>query len=228
MITRTLIMLSVAGPLLGTSVAQAQVQFQVPPQSLALEAKGTLEAMQGNLVKFKETDSEQVWLLKVDPRTQVSIEGEADVDYLRTGMTVELVGDVNEQSKLAEPIEELRVLETKGRPAMGLFNTEDDPQDAKPLRSPDPGTYRIRGRIKSVKDREIEISAGRFTVSGTAGEEFKAKLSIDNPRLAKPGDTMQVKAWYYDVARPNPVAQRPGQALAESLSITLSQTPEAK
>ncbi len=227
MITRTLTMPAVAALALGASLAAAQVPLEPPANSLTLEETGTLEGIQGNLVKFREKETKELWVLMVDPQTtQVSIEGEADLDYLRRGMTVELTGKIDKSAKVEEPLEELTVLDVKSRPTMGLFPPDEGSNDARPLRDPAPGEYLVRGKIKSIKDNTITIAAGRMTITATAGEEFKVKLDINDARMAQPGDTMTVKAWYIDTWKPNPTFQTPGKAKAETLNITLSKTPQ--
>jgi len=224
--TQLLLAAGVFGLALGRAGAHAQEQFQVPPNSLALEDTGTLEGMQGNFVKFRDSKKDP-WLLQVLPQTTVSVEGEADADYLRRGMTIELTGTVNEDSTLAEPVGEIEVLSSKGRPSLGFFSTDDD-KNTRPVRNPEAGKYRIRGKLASYKDGELLVAVGRLKITGKIGEEVKVKLTLDDARSAKFGDTVKVKAWYYDQTKPNPALNLPGKALAETLSITLSEPPVAK
>ena len=215
-------MVGLAASLAGQKV-QAQ-QFQPPVNSLALDEEGTLEAIQGNLLKFRDSNQE-VWVVKVDPRTTVSIEGVADLSYLKPGMTVELTGNVTADEAIAEPLAEIDVINSKARLPLGLFEVGETDGDAKPVRNPEPGEYRVRGRITKVNDKELSISAGRFKIAATAADDMKVVLAVDDPRLAQFGDQMKVKAWYYDIGKPNPTLNRPGQALAEEVNITLSNPP---
>jgi hypothetical protein len=202
--------------------ASAQDNFPTPPNSLALEDTGTLEAMQGNVVKFRDSKNE-AWLLTVVGQTTMQIEGQADENYLRPGLTIELTGEVNEKNELSEPIKELSVVEGKGRPSLGLFPPEGD--DTKPVRNPEAGKYKIRGRVATFKDDELMLAAGRWKIAGKTDAELKVKLSLDDPRSAKFGDSMTVKAWYYDNQKPNPTFGRPGHAVAEEIKITLTNPP---
>jgi hypothetical protein len=224
--SQLLLAAGVFGLALGPAGAHAQVEFPVPRNSLALEETGTLEGMQGNLVKFRDSKKD-TWLLQVLPQTTVSVEGEADADYLRRGMTIELTGTVNEDSTLAEPVGEIEVLSSKGRPSLGFFSADDD-KDTRPVRNPEAGKYRIRGKLASYKDGELLVAVGRLKITGKTGQEVKVKLTLDDARNAKFGDTVKVKAWYYDQTKPNPALNLPGKALAETLSITLSEPPGAK
>ncbi|REK11463.1 MAG: hypothetical protein DWQ37_14365 [Planctomycetota bacterium] len=210
---------------LGATAAWGQAAFQAPPQSLALDETGTLEAMQGNLLKFKDS-KDDIWLVKVHPMAKVSIEGEAGVDYLRSGQTVDLTGEIKSDGTFAEPIEEMTLVSLRGRSTTGLFEPDADPDEekVKPVREPAPGKYRVRGRILKVNDGEILMLAGRLKLTAKAAEDMKVKLTVNDPRAAQVGDEMELKAWYYE--RYRPIAMRPGQALAESVKITLSKPPE--
>ena len=194
------------------------------PNSLALDESGKLEGLQGNFIKFRDSKQE-VWLLQVNAQTAVNIAGEADLSYLRPGMVVELSAAINEDSAIDEPIAEIEVLDRKGRPSMGLFAVDDAGESAKPVRDPSAGEYRVRGRITSVKEGNLEIAAGRLKITGKAADDMKVVLAVDDPRLAQFGDEIKVKAWYYDAGRPNPTLNRQGQALAESVDITLANPP---
>jgi hypothetical protein len=219
--TQLLLAAAMLGLGLGASGATAQEKFPTPPNSLALEDTGTLEAMQGNVVKFRDSKNE-AWLLTVVGQTTMSIEGEADENYLRPGLTIELTGEVNDKNELAEPIKELSVVEGKGRPSLGLFSPESG-DDTKPVRNPTAGKYRIRGRVTGFKDSELAIAAGRWKIAAKVDPELKVKLTLDDPRAAKFGDSMTVKAWYYDQGKPT--LNFPGKALAEEIKITLTNPP---
>ncbi len=220
--TQRLLAAGVFGLALGPAAAQAQGQFQVPPNSLSLEETGTLGGMQGNYIKFHDKNKD-IWLLQVVPQTTVSIEGEAGADYLRRGLTIELTGQISEDSTLAESIKTIVVISSKGRLAMGLFSPDADDAKAKPVRNPEAGKYRIRGRVVSLKNGELLIAAGRLKISGKIDDDLKVKLTVNDARLAQFGDEMKVKAWYLDFAKAAP--NRLGRARAEEISIKLSNPP---
>jgi hypothetical protein len=129
---------------------------------------------------------------------------------------------------VGEPIKELDVITVKGRPSIGLFAPDDDVADAKPLKNPEVGKYRIRGRLAAAKDGQITIAAGRFKITGKLADDLKVRLILDDARKAKFGDAMTVKAWYYDTWKPNPAQMRVGKAIAEAVKITLSEPTEGK
>jgi hypothetical protein len=210
--------------------AQGQVQapggvFQPPPNSLALDEEGKFEGFEGNKPMFR--DSKQgLWLIHLTPLSKVTIIGEAPISYLRPGMLVQFKATIDEEGSIPEPIAEVEVLPSKGRAPTGLFDPAAG-DDAKAVRNPEPGEYRLRAKVLRVKEGELTLLAGRLQLAGKAAEDFKAVLAVDDPSLAKPGDAMKVKAWYLESTRPNPTVQRPGQALAEDVGITLAEPPVA-
>ena len=222
--TQLLLAAGMFGLAMGPAGADAQVRFPVPANSLSLEETGTLAGIQGNYIKFHDSNQD-VWLLQVVPQTTISIEGEADADYLRRGLTVVLTAQVNEDRTLAEPIKEIEVISGKGRPSLGLFPPDEDDANAKPVRKPEAGKYRIRGKLASFKKGELLIVAGRWKITGTAGEELKVKLTLNDARMAQFGDEMTVKAWYLDFAKAAP--NRLGRARAEAITIKLTNPPLA-
>ena len=51
---------------------------------------------------------------------------------------------------------------------------------------------------------------------------MKVTFSSDDLGVAQPGDTVKIKAWYYDNTKPVPTANLPGKAVAEEIAITLA------
>jgi hypothetical protein len=223
--TQALLGGTLVGLLLSLAGDDARAQFQPPANSLMVEEEGKLEGMQGAVLAFRDSKQE-LWLLQVAPQSKVTIAGEAKLPYLRQGMTVELTAKIDEEAAIADPIAEIDVINGKGRLTMGLFDPADG-EDAKAVRNPEPGEYRVRGRLTSVKDGALEITAGRLKLTGKAADDLKVILAVDDPSLAKAGDAMKVKIWHLDGGKPNPTLQQPGRALAEEVSITLSEPPVA-
>jgi hypothetical protein len=214
-----------------TSAAAQNDDYQVPPNALTLDDTGTLDEIRGNYVKFRDS-KENVWVLAVQPgQTAISIEGTADASFLRPGLVVELTGTVNDKLAIEEPIEDIEVISSKGRLSSGLFSPDEDDENAKPLKKPEVGKYRIRGRLATVgKEGQLMVVAGRFKITGTLGDEPKVKLTFDGNDTSRTrfGDTLKVNAWYVDAWKPNPALMRFGKAVAKEVKITLSDPTAGK
>jgi hypothetical protein len=211
-------LVSVAG---WTCCAAAHAQFEAPPNSLAFEDTGTLEAVEEGLIQIRDSKTE-AWLLQIVAETKITIEGEAERDYLRPGLAVQFTGKIDKKGALQKPLGEIELFSPKGKLSIGLFPEGDDGPDAKPDRTGSGGTFHIKGKLISFRDGELVVSAGSRKISGQVADEFTVKVNLDDPSVAQNGDTVKVKAWYYDNSKPMPALNRLGKARAEEITITLA------
>jgi hypothetical protein len=212
-------MIALAACALG-SLSQAQ-EFVAPPNSLSFEDKGTLEGYQQGYMKIRDSKSE-LWLLKIVPETAITVVGEAEIDYLRPGLSIEFSGQLDKKLALAKPIEEIEIINPKGKPALGLFAEGDDGADSKPARNPGPGPYRVRAKLANYKDGELTVAIGSRRITGSLADEVKISFTSNDPSVAAVGDAVEVKAWYYDNGKPLAALNRAGTAWAEEITITLA------
>jgi hypothetical protein len=80
--------------------------------------------------------------------------------------------------------------------------------------------------LSAVKEKLITVSIGGRRYTGQLSDELKIKFSSDDPSVADVGDTVKVKAWYYDNTKPISAMNIPGRAIAEDISITLEKPLE--
>jgi len=198
----------------------APAQFQAPQNALQYEDTGTFEAMQENFIKIHDSKND-TWLLLSGDGTTVTVEGEAEHDCLRGGTFVEFTGQIDKKGVLQKEPEEILLLDLGGKPSVGIFAAETK-EDSKPLRDPGAGTFRIKGRVVAYKDGQITLMAGRTKITGSIGEEVALKVYSDDIHKAQTGDEAKVKAWYYDNGKPISALNRPGRAVVEEITITLS------
>jgi len=207
---------------LGPSVARGQ--FEPPLNTLAFEDSGTVELIDSGLIRIRDAKQES-WILKIVPESKVTIEGEAQVECLRPGLFVQLSGQIDKKGALKEAVEEIEIFSSLGKGSLGLFSAEESAEEegvsAKPVRNAGAGSFRIRGKLASYRDGELMVVAGSRKITGNLAEEATVKLNSDDLSLAQPGDKVQVKAWYHEMQRPNPLANRPGAALVQEITVTL-------
>jgi hypothetical protein len=212
--------------LLSPTCAQDEpAKFVPPPNALPLDDSGTLDHYQSDLLRIRDSKMD-LWLLKILPTTTISVTGTAKADYLRPGLGVEFDNELNKKGELTQPIAEINLLPDKT--TLGLFAADEDANDARPIRNPEAGAYHIRGKVAAVKDGQLTVSIGgkRYTGELAEGEEFKINFTSDDPSVAAMGDTVKVKAWYFDNTKPVSANNIPGRALAEDIAITLAKPPE--
>lgn len=209
----------VLGPLALSLPATLAQEFEVPKGSVSFEDTCTLEGVQDDYMQIRDSKTE-LWVLQIVPETKITVEGEAEPDYLRPGQSIEFVGELNKKGLLADPIEELDITLTTGKSTLGMFPT--DGEDDRPVRSPKPGSYRIKGKLASFKRGELLISIGTRKLNASLADEVKIHVTGDDPHLAQVGDTVKVRAYYYDNSKPIAALGRAGKALAEQIDITLA------
>ncbi len=217
-LSSSLLALAVVAP---GAIAQDDDKFVAPANSLPLEDSASMEVYRAGFLQIRDSKNMDVWILQILPQTTVSVSGEAEVDYLRPGLSIAFDNELDKKGQLEKPITEIELLPNKT--TLGLFAPDDD---ARPIRSPEPGAYKFRGKLSAVKGNQITISIGGRRYTGELSDEVKIKFSSDDPSVADVGDTVKVKAWYYDNTKPISAMNIPGRAIAEEISITLEKPLE--
>jgi hypothetical protein len=189
---------------------------QAEPKSW--EGEGTVEAVQGGAVKLTSSRQE-LWIAKTVPgQSKVLVEGTAEPDFLRPGLSVKLSGTIDKKGTLDGEIAALEIFSPHGKGDIGLFLSGED----KPARNPGPGTYDIRGKVASFKEGLLTVTAGGKRITGKLADAAEIKVNLDQLSFAQQGDAIRVKLWFAEGAGPNPQQQRPGDAVAEEITITLA------
>ncbi len=217
-------LLALAAVAPGAFAQEERAKFVAPPNSLPLEDSASMEIYRAGFLQIRDSKNMDVWILQILPATTVSVSGEAEVDYLRPGLTIQFENELDKKGQLINPIAEIELLPDKS--ALGLFAADDDGADSRPIRNPEPGAYRIRGKLSAAKAKQITVSIGGRRYTGALSDEVKIKFSSDDPSMADVGDTVKVKAWYFDNTKPISAMNIPGRAIAEDISITLEKPLE--
>ncbi len=212
------IVLAVSTP---TWAEPADTQFPAPPNSLSFEDTGTLEGFQDGYLQIRDSKTD-LWILKVAPETKILVEGEAETDYLHPGLSIQFTGELDKKGMLAKAIDAIEIVHAPGKQALGLFAAGDDDPDARPVRNPTPGSYRIRGKLAAFRNGALTVAIGSRRLAGTLADKVAIKIACDDPSIAQVGDAVKVKAWYYGDSKPIPALNRAGRALAEEITITLA------
>jgi hypothetical protein len=219
----TLLKAAACGLAIWTTSAAARAQFTAPQNSLSFEDTGTLEAIQGDVMQIRDSKSEP-WLLSIVNDTKVTVEGDAEKECLRPGVFVKFTAELDKKGAIREPIKEIELTSALGKASVGVF-PEDDTDGLRPVRTLSAGKYLFKGKIASLKEDDLMVLAGRHKIyAKLSDEDLSVKLNVDDFSFAQPeaGDAVKVKAWYYDIGRPNLNLARPGKAMAEEVTITLA------
>jgi hypothetical protein len=191
-----------------------------PQGAEALAATGKVEDVSDDIVRVKVSDSD-TWLVKINPgETKLEITGTAEPGYLHKDLHVRLTGEIDGKGTLQSEIESLEIFTPQNKNALGLFDEKDKSASAKPVKKPGPGTYQIRAKILSLKEKELVMLAGGKKIFGTLAAEPELKVVSEDLSMVHEGDEATIGGWYLPSTKA--AAQKPGQAVAEELTITLS------
>ena len=133
-------------------------------------------------------------------------------------MTVRFDGEIDKKGNLQAEIKELEIFTPQGKNALGLFS--DKSAAARPVGKPAPGPYEIRAKVTSLKDHEITLAAGSKKVFGSVADDVAVKVSSEDFGYVHEGDGVKVTGWYNPANKA--ASGKPGQAVADELTITLA------
>lgn len=192
-----------------TSLALAQEKRE------KLDASGTLKAIAPGAIQFAAKDGE-IWTVKLPAKPQdLTFSGSAEHSFLKPGMMVRFTATMNKKGQVVGTIPSITIFtpidatdvglhldkpQSGGNPLGGLFN-DNKPMDEpkKPVKKPvvEQVDYRIGGKLVSLRNNRLVVSAGGTSVKCELAENAKISVSIADLSWAKPGDKVEVDAWYY-------------------------------
>ena len=185
-----------------------------------LRVSGTIVRMRAPFVEL-QTKAGKTWLVQVKAEpADVLFEGEAQREWLRPKMWVRFTGRVDRRGKVQQPIRELYVFAPRAGYRVGLFREPDldepNPEDEENVSRPK--NYLIAGQLLRMEQNELLVIAGRRKIRAELAEEVTLSVELADYRLARTGDKVAIKGWFYQV----------GRAVAEEITITAKKPIQAK
>lgn len=101
---------------------QQQLQQQQQQAMTTVDVSGTIEAIAMGRIQII-TDSNEKWMIALTPKTKVQVTGEANADFLRPGMFVQLKADVDKRGVAADKIDELTIVTPSQEKTPGIFSS---------------------------------------------------------------------------------------------------------
>jgi hypothetical protein len=204
-----------------TSPARAQNQRET------LETIGRVMGMQGNLLQVEARDG-VVWLVQLPDRMRnVTYRNTAGIKFLGPGAFVNFTGKFDTRGKMEGAVSTLKVFTPQSPDQLGVFPdaltgagsgfATAPGQPAQPEAVDDgPKSYQVSGRIAKVaRNGDLTIQAGQQSVTAPVDPAVQIEIEVGTLELMKPGDTINLDAWYYP--------QRVGQAMATRVEVTGAQ-----
>lgn len=217
--------------LVTAQAARGQERPQVPKEDL--NTRATLEAAQGNLLKV--TDEEGTpWLIKLEAKpADVLFTAQADAQWLKPGMWIRFSCELNRKAETVAPVDSLMVLTPRDGLPMGivpqeqqnlaaakLFESDEEPQPAKRAKPKRNQTYPVVvfGRIAGVKKDELKVVASGRLVKVDLAESPTIDVELASLQFARPGDTAELRGWYYPNLKGRAVVTRVKVSAKEPLT----------
>lgn len=203
---------------------QGQPRGQAP-RLMTLRTEATIEAVRAGVL-LVATEKGDKWAITT-PRTVEAIEfhGEASSNWLQRGMSVRFHTLLDKRFRAQENVRGISVITLRQGVMPGIFPDQETPGKNESFTTPKVPAARKRasrtvpttrclviGRLLGVKKGNLMVAAGRRVVEAPLAENAEVTVDVNDYRLARNGDKVEVEARY--------MPQRPGQAQGERLVIT--------
>ncbi|HEV7279683.1 MAG TPA: hypothetical protein VGN57_05670 [Pirellulaceae bacterium] len=216
----------VASAAIFASSAQAQNQRE------DLETIGRVMGMQGNMLQVEARDG-VVWLVQLPtPLRNVTYRNSAGAKFLGPGVFVNFTGKFDKRGKMEGSVSTLKVFTPQSPDQLGVFPDaigaigtglgtapgQTQPDQPQPGGAVDDGpkSYQVSGRVaKMARNGDMVVQAGQTSVTVPVDPQVEIEIEVDTLELMRPGDTINLEAWYYP--------QRVGQAMATQVEVTGAQ-----
>ncbi|MFI4874880.1 MAG: hypothetical protein ACIALR_06065 [Blastopirellula sp. JB062] len=180
---------------------------QPQPERQRFTLEGQIVGLQGSLLQVKGSDGTP-WLLKVEVKPEdMQLSGTAEKGWIAPGMFVSFTGKFDGRGNSQEPVAEVTVFTPREGTPLGV--TEEATIDggslfgadtAKPKKkgADEISTYLVNGRVAGVaRDGKLNVVAGGTRISVELAENAVVKVEVSDPRLIRPGDSIEAGGWYY-------------------------------
>lgn len=211
---------AIASAAFATSPAFAQNERE------ELATIGRVMGIQGNMLQVEARDG-VVWLVQLPNQMRnVTYRNTAGVKFLGPGVFVNFSGKFDKRGKMEGSVSTLKVFTPQSPDQLGIFPDAlggagtgfgAAPAQPQPAAADDaPKSYQVSGRIAKVaRNGDVMIQAGQQSVTVSIDPAAQIEIEVDTLELARPGDTINLDAWYYP--------QRVGQAMATRVEVTGAQ-----
>lgn len=178
---------------------------QKPENAVDVRADGTLKGLTPAVAQVLGGQGEQ-WLVKVPRPQQITYNATAEADWLRPGMFVEFAASFDVKGNATAPLAQLSVFTPSAERPLGAQADAGIAAGADLFKSADPAaapkkpeqqsvSLKVAGRITGMRDGKISVAAGNANVVAEIAEKCSISVSISDPSLARPDDTVRINGW---------------------------------
>ena len=168
------------------------------PRKRSLQTKGEIVAVKAPFLRMKNVSGKN-WVIKVEALPpNIVYRGPADAGYLKPGMLVRFSTQLDRAGRATAPLSEVFVFSPRPGYHIGTFPEAD-------------GNMLVAGKVITLKEGKMRVLAGR-RVTAELAPDVSVMLDLTNFTLARPGDKIEVKGYFYEG----------GKGIAQHLRITSS------
>jgi hypothetical protein len=200
-------------------LAQPQGNW-IPPDAEVFEEEGTVAGVAPTGLQMLTKEANTPWIVQITRQSEVKVTGTAEPSFLRPGLAVRFTAEVDEKGHLQQDLAELEIVTASGKGAVGVFAVGAE-ENARPVGKLVAGAYEIRGKVVSLREGELTVQAGKKIV-GKLADDAKITVNVQDLAYAVPESEVSVQGFYFRRMAPDPNTQRPGQAMAKMVHVTLA------
>jgi len=205
------------------------------PQTEPFAATGIVQRVLPGRVQIL-TNTNQTWIVLIDPKAVVHVQGTAKADYLRPGQYVRFMAAVDKKGRVVDKLASLTLFTPRAPTELGIWpeGTAGEQQAGQPQQfgagaapsnpaAGDAQRYMVAGRIASLRRGTMAVNTGRVLIQAELAEDPKIEVDVANYLLAKPGDKISVTKGRMPAGLMALPPGRIGTAQATELTIELTQ-----
>jgi hypothetical protein len=212
-------------------------QDKEKPKGEKLSASGTIKSIGPGGLQVISAAGDQ-WQVALAPKAEVVVTGTATPAFLRPGMLVKFSGKFNKKAETVEPLSSITVYTPREEKKQwreedagsefgkGLFKADepmatDNKKKKKPAESIDVSSG---GAIASARGGKLSVRAPEATFKIALTEDAQVALDVNDVRLARVGDKVELEGWTY----PGDVTKVMANRVVIRLSETLGEKTDKK
>ncbi len=231
---RVIFTISIVAGLVASADAQVRRGDAPKPKMERFAADGTVQGIAAGKIWIL-TNTNQKWLILIDPKATIHVVGTAELDFLKLGHFIRFTAAVDQRGRVQEKIGELALFTPRQPAEIGVWpegdDTGDDTGDDNTTDQFDDGTnrrppvatvrlYSIAGRIVGIRKGKVTVNAGRGMFQIELAEQPKITVDLADYSVVRQGDKISIRK-----GKMPPVQVPPGQvgwAKATELTIEMA------
>lgn len=190
------------------------------PEPQPYDGKGTIGELGFDYITFNDAEGKTM-AVGFNQKTKVTVTGTAEPGFLAPGLIVRFSAVITGKGLVEEAIKELAVIEVSELNKPGMQADLAPGEDLKEAEKKGPVTYVVIGTIRSIKNKQLQILAGK-TIRAEVADDCKITIDVSNPGIAREGDEISVTGKLLQEPQKMGDSSLPGQVLGEKVEIALS------